>query len=378
MTWHLDLDFPGSNACGAAITCVDGAPAISLTPDPKDSPEALWFRFRLRRLEPEAPAPWLVLRHVGTLLGGGDGSALQPVARCDGGAWLRLPPGQPCWHADGRCAVRWPLPAAAACLEVAFCFPYGQDELDALIAATGMRVQAVGASERGRPLLRLDNGPGVQGSPRRGLFVLARQHSGETPGSWVMDGMLRRIAELGDAAPLTWVVPFGDPDGVLSGCYGKDRHPVDFNRAWPGIDSLPRRHEVMCWMHEIARWRTRCTPTLLLDLHAPGGHERTGVYAFTPSGADGTVPATVEAWAARLQLALGAPWSAAQDFARVGRYPSRWTREAHLTGSRWAVEQGLPALTVETSYQGQGERAFSTEDYQTIGMRLADGVASPG
>ena len=98
------------------------------------------------------------------------------------------------------------LPAAAASIEVAFCFPYGQDELDRLVAASGLRLQAVGACERGRPLLRLDNGPGERGSSRPGLFILACQHSGETPGSWVLDGLLKRLASLGAAAPLTWAM----------------------------------------------------------------------------------------------------------------------------------------------------------------------------
>lgn len=375
MTWQLDLDFPGANACGAAVTCLEGAPAISLTPDPKGSPEALWFRFRLRRLEAGATAPWLLLRHSHSLLGGGDGAALQPVVSCDHGPWTRLPRGRPLRQTDGRCDALWPLPAAAACLELAFCFPYGQEELDRLIAASGLRMQAVGASEGGRPLLRVDNGPGSEGSTRPGLFLIARQHSGETPGSWVLDGLLARLAALGEAAPLTWAIPFGDPDGVHAGCYGKDRHPVDFNRAWPGEDSSPRRHEVMCWVQEFRRWRERCRPCLLLDLHAPGGGERSGVYAFTPPAADGTVPAEVSAWAERLRLGLGAPWAAASDFARIGRYPGRWPRQTHLTGSRWALLQGLPSLSLETSYQGQGDQAFTCEDYRGIGVRLADAVA---
>ncbi len=376
MTWQLDLDFPGANACGAAVTCIDGAPAISLTPDPKDSPEALWFRFRLRRLDPDASAAWLVLRHVASLLGGGDGSSLQPVVRCEGGAWERLAPGQSRLHADGRCDALWRLPAAAACLEVAFCIPYDQDDLDRLVAATGLRLQAVGASERGRPLLRVDNGPGSIGSTRPGLFVIARQHSGETPGSWVMDGLLRRLAELGDRAPLTWAVPFGDTDGVFEGRYGKDRHPVDLNRAWPGTDSAPRRREVMCWLGEFHRWRERCAAQLVLDLHAPGAQERTGVYAFTPPDAEGAVPAAVSAWGERLRTGLGPPWTAATDFGRVGRWPGRWPRDTHLSCTAWSVRQGLPALAVETSYQGQGDRAFLVDDYRLIGRRLADAVAA--
>lgn len=376
MSWHLDLDFPGANACGAAVAVIDGAPAISVTPDPREGPEALWFHLKLRRLEPSAPAPWLLVRHVGSLLGGNDGSALQPVVRCEDGPWGRLPPGRHLPLPDGHGDVCWPLPAAAAAMEIAFCIPYAQPELDRLIADTGWRVQALGASERGRPLLRIDNGPGAVGSTRAGLFLISRQHSGETPGSWVLDGLVRRLAELGDAAPLTWVIPFGDPDGVAAGSYGKDRHPVDYNRAWPGEDSQPRRHETMCWVQDFHRWRKRCAPLLALDLHAPGASERCGTYAFTAISVDGLVPPPVAAWAERLRQGLGAPWAAEQDFARIGRYPGRWPRSSHLTASRWFVEQGVPALALESSYQGQGARAFLIDDYRATGARLADTICA--
>lgn len=378
MSWAIDTAFPGANACAAAVDVVDGLPAVSLTPDPGDAPEALWFRLRLRRLDADAPAPWLVLRHCATLLGGGDPAALQPVVRRDHGGWERLARGVRRERADGQVDGLWRLPAAAAVMEVAFCVPYDHEDLDRRVAASRLRVSAVGASERGRPLLRVDNGAGAIGSTRPGLFVLARQHSGETPGSWVLDGLLARIAELGDAAPLTWAIPFADLDGVVEGRYGKDRHPVDHNRAWPGDDSQPRRHEVLCGRQEIARWRARCVPALLLDLHAPGAGERTGVYAFTAIGAEGAVPPVVSAWAERLRAGLGEPWAAAKDFARIGRYPGRWPRETHLNVARWALREGLPALSLETSYQGQGDRAFGVDDYRAIGGRLADLIAAAG
>lgn len=367
MTWTLDTSFPGANACAAALAQHDGAPCLSVAADPRHGPEALWFRLRLRRLDSGGPAPWLLLRHVDILLGGGTGEELQPVVRCEDGAWWRLERGEPVLHPDGRRDARWRLPAAAASMEIAFCFPYGTADIDRLLAdSPALRINAIGSSEGGRPLVRLSNNDGAEGSPRPGIYILARQHAGETPGSWVLDGLLRRVAELGDAAPLTWAIPCTDTDGVAEGAYGKDRHPVDYNRSWW---LMGRRHEVHCIMRDIGRWRARCAPRLCLDLHAPGALERGGCYAYTTIGSSQPAPAPSTAWAARLGQALG-PFAAA-DFVRTATYPSRWPRDTHPSFTSWAAEtQGLDAVSLETPYQG-----FGLDEYREIGRRIADALS---
>lgn len=372
MSWIIDTSFPGANACGAALDHHDGAPCLSMAADPRHGPEALWFRLRLRRLDADAPAPWLRLRNVDTLLGGGDGSLLRPVARCEDGAWRRLQAGTPLRLDDGRVDALWRLPAAAARLEIAFCLPYGADELDRLLAeAPALRLRSIGASEGGSPLLRLGNGDGVPGSGRPGIYVVARQHAGETPGSWILDGLLRRCAELGDAAPLVWAVPFVDCDGVASGAYGKDRHPVDYNRSWW---TMGRRHEVHAIMADIGRWRKRCAPRLCLDLHAPGALESDGVYAYATIGG-GEAGQPVLELCERMRNRLGADL-ASPDFVRHATYPSRWPRETHQSFTAWASgSQGLPALSLETSYQGMGAAAWDETSYREAGGRIADALA---
>jgi hypothetical protein len=130
----------------------------------------------------------------------------------------------------------------------------------------------------------------------------------------------------------------------------------------------------MCVMSDLDRWRKRCAPRLCLDLHAPGAAERDGCYVFAPVGADQTVPPACAAMAERLAAALGG--EASPKFMRVATYPSRWPRETHATFSSWAVNRhGLTALSMETSYQGVGDRAFTSDDYRDIGRRLAEALA---
>ncbi|MCK6491262.1 MAG: hypothetical protein L6R48_23670 [Planctomycetes bacterium] len=373
MSWHIDTDFAGANACAPSLACAGGIALASIAADPRGSPEALWFRLRLRRLAHQAPAPLLELRDPGLLLGAGDGGALRPAVRCDRGAWTRLGPGTPATRADGGQAVRWALPDAAAMIEVALCQPYGAGDLERLLgeAAGALHLDAIGVSGGGRPLLRVSNHSGDADSQRPGIYVLARQHAGEVPGSWVLDGLLRRLAALGARAPLVWAVPFADTDGVARGDYGKDGFPLDLNRAWW---QQPRRREAAVIMADIARWRTRCAPRLCLDLHAPGAAERAGVYAFTAIGG-APAPAAASAWAARLGPALGA--AAAADFARQGDYPSRFPLDLNPCFTAWADAQGLPALALEISYLGKDEAVWGAQEWRAAGAALADGLAAP-
>jgi hypothetical protein len=372
MTWTIDNAFAGANATGIAIDTHRGAAALSCAADPRQGPEALWFRVRLRRLASGSARPWLILRHVGSLLGGGDGAGIQPVARADHGPWRRLERGEPIIHADGRGDAAWLLPEAAAAIEVALCLPYGDEELIALQADGGaaLRVAPIGTSEGGRPLLRLSTGDGAVGSTRAGLYLLARQHAGESPGSWVLDGLLRRLAGAGADAPLAWAIPFVDVDGVATGAYGKDRHPVDYNRSWW---RMGRRHEVQCIMRDIGSWRKRCAPRLCLDLHAPGALEREGCYGYLSIGGHPANPEAA-AWSERIAQALG-PGFAAEPFSRHADYPSRWPRDTHPSFGSWATDQGLAAISLEIPYQGKGDSAWNAAEYREIGARIADALS---
>jgi hypothetical protein len=62
--------------------------------------------------------------------------------------------------------------------------------------------------------------------------MIARQHAGETPGAWILDGMLEHFSRNPNNRLLIWSIPFADIDGVEGGYYGKDRFPYDLNRAW--------------------------------------------------------------------------------------------------------------------------------------------------
>jgi hypothetical protein len=346
-------------------------PEVRFTAHPHGGPECLWFHFELSLRADQAGEAWLVLEHLETMLGAGDPEALWPVYRWDDDPWRRLPAGHPRITPDGRVEAAWlvAVPRGAARLSVAFCYPYGEAELADLMASTERRLVSnpIGVTQSGRPIPRLSTHPGSPSGETPGVYVIARQHSGETPGSWVLDGLLRAAAESPGNRLLIWAVPLAHLDGVVGGDYGKDGFPYDLNRAW---GQPPMRHEVLCIQRDLGRWARRCAPVAALDLHAPGGCETDGVYAFLPHA----VPAEGRAaeLARRLLRALEDKWAAA-DFVRRADYPSRWDTPnftAYMT-----TRHDVPAVTLEIPYGAIGDRVLTIDDYRAIGARLFEALS---
>lgn len=336
--------------------------------------ETLWFCFRLERLK---AGPFkkvrIVLENLDTVLGGGRPDRICPVIKAPGGEWERLPPGQVRLLEDGRRHAVWDLPAPASSVDVAACYPYGMPEVRELVEDCGgfYRMDEIGISQEGRPIVRLSNHPGEEDGNRPGVYLIARQHSGETPGSWVLDGILRRFAEEGDGAPLIWCAPLANIDGVEEGDYGKDPFPHDLNRAW---GRPPMRHEVLVLQKDARLWKKRCDPRIFLDVHAPGYSENAGFYAFGHPE-ESLEPAQVElqkrycdAFEAALRHRITEP------FLRIASYPRRWDPKdgSPISAGSWFLREiGGMALSVECTYAFGGEKLYTPSDYREVGAEMA-------
>lgn len=369
MTFEVRTDVPYGNACDVSIRQTEDGTRVSFAPDPHGGPETLWFCFRLARTTP-APVETvrLVLKHVGNMLGGNDPQAMRPVVRYAEGDWTRLDAPDVAMLPDGRREVVWEIDPPEAHVDVAYCYPYGLPEVEALVAASDgyWRMDAIGISQGGRPLVRLSNDGGEREGTRPGLYLISRQHSGETPGSWVLDGFLRHVAAHSDAAPLVWAVPLTNIDGVEGGDYGKDNFPYDLNRAW---GHPPMRHEVLVYQNDMRRWATRCRPAFAIDFHAPGACETSGVYAYMPDPAcDRPGHEAVLPWIQAVEAELTRIY-AAEDFTRVARYPSRW-ETPNFRVYAWH-NRGVPAITFETPYAIAGETLMTRAAYREAGVRIA-------
>lgn len=365
---------PHGNA--GAVEIADGGdmPEVRFAPAPHGGPECMWFFFRILESEPSPERQTkvrLVLKHFGNLLGGSSPSDCLPVCRPAGQAWIRLKRGEEQRCPDGQVRAVWQVPHPNPWTDVAFCYPYGPQDIEALLDHSKgyWHRDAIGLSQGGREIVRLSNAYGAPGSSQPGLYLIAGQHAGETPGSLVLDGMLQHFSQVRKAGYTVWAVPICDIDGVMAGDYGKDRFPYDLNRAW---GSPPMRHEALALRHDAARWRERCKPILALDLHAPGACEKEGVYCFLPDpDKEPEMAAEAGKWANALQSELKSEFAAA-DFKRVARHNSRWETPTFAEFMR--AEMKVCSFVIETPYALAGATVLTRKHYRDIGMRLAAGI----
>lgn len=383
MAMRVETNVPYGNAADVHVTQEGETAVVRFTADPHGGPEAMWFRFRVRPTgRTDARRLRLVLTNLGNLLGGRSGEAVRPVVCEAKESWRRLPAGRTVTLPDGRLEATWELDAPRTYLDVALCYPYGLPELERLLdeSAGYWQRDTIGVSQGGRPLVRLSNDygqvreadDGRQGPDQRaGIYLLARQHSSETPGSWVLDGFLRRLGAMGGQAPLTWCVPLTNIDGVEQGDYGKDNFPYDLNRAW----SRPAmRHEVLVFQRDMQRWRRRCRPALVLDFHAPGMCEGGGLYVFVPPVESEDWHARALTWTEPMAAALGEAY-VNDPFARVARHGSRWDTPNSTRFARETLEVMGLSLEVPYATAGGGEMLLTIDAYREAGARLAAAVA---
>ncbi len=68
--------------------------------------------------------------------------------------------------------------------------------------------------------------------PKAIVFAIARQHPGESIGSWMMDGFLGKINEAEFGSILWVVIPMLNVDGVILGNNRTGISGLDYNRYW--------------------------------------------------------------------------------------------------------------------------------------------------
>jgi len=371
MSLKVSTRFPGGNAAGILITTRDGLPEIRFASDPCGGTEALWFYFRVEETAPD-PATQTKIRITWTFIdhisGGHEPAFCVPVSASPGHTWSRLKQAEENRNEDGLRELSWWVPHPSPSTEVAFCFPYGPPDLENAIERSKAywHTAHIGISQGGRPITRIHNARADSSVSHAGIYILARQHAGETPGSWVLDGFLRQWALNRKGGYVIRAIPFADVDGVEWGWYGRENIPYDLDRAWT---DPPMRHEALVIRNDMLAWKSRCKPVLVLDLHAPGAFEKDGVYAYT--AAEGPTAADETKWCNVIRNELKTDY-AAPEFQRTDRRPSRWTTPPFVGWARNHL--GVPALSLHIPYGQCGGNLLTQKAYREIGQRLAQAI----
>ncbi len=348
-------------------------PEVQFASDPCGGSEALWFYLKIEENQPD-PAKHTKIRLVWNFIenmnGVIDAPTCVPVCMGPGPTWSRLKQGDETRTPDGRRQLNWVIPHPAPSLEIAFCFPYGQAELTGTLdrAKDYWMSSAIGVSQSGHPITRVSNSVGSAGGSQPGIYIVARQHAGETPGSWVLDGLLRYWSQARKGGYVIWAVPFVDIDGVVWGHYGRDGFPYDLDQAW---GTPPARHETMLIKNDLLRWKSRCRPVLALDLHAPGACDRDGVFAYASEDPSAATTADENKWCNVLKTELMADY-AAPDFRRVDQRASRLTTPSFTSCMR--NELHVPALSIQIPYSHAGNNLLTQKNYREIGQRIGQAL----
>lgn len=371
MAIRVTADFPGGNVCQPQVQRSGDVPEILFAAHPKGGTSALWFRWQITDTSSVRQADGKVrvtLRGLEEWMEPSMAADLLPVYRPAGQGWHRCSSGTVATEPDGRFRVSWSIPYPDPETEVALCFPYGKPELDSLRSKSRgyWTEDLIGTTEEGNELTRWSSHYGGLDHRKNGLYLIAREHAGESPASWVLDGVLQHIARIKRDPFLVWAIPIADPDALERGVHGASLYPLDVDRAW---GEPPGRREARLIQDDIQRWKNRCKPVLLVDFHAAGPHEREGVYCRLPD--PNSFPEQYQAaekWANVIKQELQ-PDFAADDFKRPQMHsvpPPLCTLADYACG-----HLKLCALSICIPFSRIGTKALSQKNYREIGDAIA-------
>ncbi len=252
------------------------------------------------------------------------------------------------------------LTPGAQLMYFAYFEPYSHErhlDLIASGAASGfVEVQHLGQSLDGRDmtLLRVtDAASSIPLAQRRKVWLIARQHPGETMAEWFAEGFLERLLDADDAAArvlrqqcVFYVVPNMNPDGAVRGNLRTNAGGANLNREWlaPALQKSPEVH----WVRE----KMMATGVdLFLDAH--GDEDLACNFVVGTEGVAG-YGARME----NLENAFKASWQAAcPDFQTARGYGRSRPNSANLAmATNWVGQNfGCLAFTIEMPFKDNAD-----------------------
>lgn len=168
------------------------------------------------------------------------GVAYRATASADGEHWSRLD--TTFEHDSGVLTIQGQLTSDR--MAIAFFPPYAYARHLKLIekarSIPNCTVTSLGKSVEGRDLTLLTLG--TPGADKKNIWVIARQHPGETMAEWYVEGLIDRLAAGDDLSALfdnavLYIVPNMNPDGSYHGNLRTNALGKDLNRQWDITDN---------------------------------------------------------------------------------------------------------------------------------------------
>ncbi len=231
--------------------------------------------------------------------------------------------------------------------------PYSMERHHDLVAkvaqAPDVSVEVLGQTLDGQDIdLVTLSPPGGKGAARH-IWVIARQHPGESMAEWCAEGLLDRLIDLAD--PVTkklrqncqfYIVPNMNPDGSRRGHLRTNAAGVNLNREWasPSLEKSPEVFHVLSKMIE-----TGCD--FNLDIHGDESIPHNFIAGF-----DG-IPSLSERQSRLLKNYKTALARASPDFQTAIGYEEAKPGKANMAMSTNALAErfGCLAMTLEMPFK---------------------------
>ncbi len=236
-------------------------------------------------------------------------------------------------------------------LYYAYFEPYSHERHLDLLARVELspyaRVRNLGSSVDGRDIDLVTVGREAPG--RVPVWIIARQHPGETMAEWFVEGLLERVLDNADPVArkvrehaVLHIVPNMNPDGAVHGNLRTNAAGRNLNREWrePDPAASPEVFLVRAEME-----RSGCA--LFLDIH--GDESLPYVFFSTAEEVPGFTAAAAAAQARFVDTFL----AVSPDFqTQEGYKPGRFGEELLTLASKWVANHfGCVSLTLEMPFK---------------------------
>ncbi|WP_325893080.1 M14 family metallopeptidase [Grimontia sp. NTOU-MAR1] len=331
------------------VVSADSPANIQLSiPADNNTETAQWFHFRLESDSQEL--------HQFTLLNLAKSAYPEGwqdydvVASYDRNEWFRIPS-----EFDGE-NLRFSVIPEASSMYFAYFAPYSyerhQDLLHEAHTHYACKLETLGATIDGNDISLLTIGEPAEG--KKNIWVIGRQHPGETMAEWFIEGLLMRLLDETDTIgkalidnAVIRVVPNMNPDGSIRGHLRHNAVGANLNREWqtPTLERSP----------EVFYVRERMLETgvdMFLDIHG----DEAIPYNFV-AGSEG-IPSYDEDFAAMEAHFKQALLTITPEFQDEHGYPKSAPGTANLTvGSNWVAEQfKCLSYTVEMPFKDHNDQ----------------------
>ncbi|WP_244815784.1 M14-type cytosolic carboxypeptidase [Caballeronia sp. Lep1P3] len=242
-----------SNFDAGAIEVVDaGNPAnirLRVRPDTR-APFAQWFYFRVSGARGERLV--MTFENASQCAFADGWRDYQAVASYDRVNWFRVPT-----QYDGRVLTIDHTPDFDR-IYYAYFEPYSEERHSEFLGAVQQMPHAtlteLGRTVENRPmsLLTLGLSDDTRAHPKKNVWIIARQHPGETMAEWFVEGLVKRLAGWGDWSgdpvaralfdrAVFHIVPNMNPDGSVHGNLRTNAAGANLNREWmePSAERSP-------------------------------------------------------------------------------------------------------------------------------------------